>query len=351
MPKRSASRITITVAFGTSTPTSMTVVATSTSSSPARNALHRRSFSADDIRPCSSPSRSPASSPAASRSYVSSAEATSSFSLSSISGHTTYACRPAATSSRTARPRLRLEQRPGRPAGDDRRAPRRQLVEHADVEVAVDGHRRRARDRRRRHHEHVGHRRRRPCPAARPAARRRSGAARRRRPRRGCGTPRPPGSGRGCRSRGRPSPSASPASTRLRSAPVTRLVSSSTRSGRSPNRLPGVGHLEPGEQSPDAGGVLLGEHLGRRHQRPLVAALHGGQQRRHGDHRLARADVALQQPVHRVRRGEVGVDLGDHPPLGGRQREAARRRGTVAPARRRPRGGSRRRRAPSPACA
>ena len=42
MPKRSASRITITVAFGTSTPTSMTVVATSTSSSPARNAVHRR---------------------------------------------------------------------------------------------------------------------------------------------------------------------------------------------------------------------------------------------------------------------------------------------------------------------
>ena len=37
-------------------------------------------------------------------------------------------------------------------------------------------------------------------------------------------------------------PSASPASTSRRSPPVTRLVSSSTRSGRSPNRLPGVGH-------------------------------------------------------------------------------------------------------------
>ena len=114
-------------------------------------------------------------------------------------------------------------------------------------------------------------------------------------------------------------------STRLRSAPVTRLVSSSTRSGRSANRLsPRVGTAQPVEQPADAGGVLLGEHLGRRHQRALVAALHGGQQRRDGDDRLARADVALQQPVHRVRRGEVGVDLADHPPLGGRQREAQR---------------------------
>ena len=41
----------------------------------------------------------------------------------------------------------------------------------------------------------------------------------------------------------------------------------------------GVGTSSPAEQPPDAGGVLLGEHLGRRHQRALVAALHGGQQR------------------------------------------------------------------------
>ena len=42
MPKRSASRITITVAFGTSTPTSMTVVATSTSSVAGAEGGHRR---------------------------------------------------------------------------------------------------------------------------------------------------------------------------------------------------------------------------------------------------------------------------------------------------------------------
>ena len=40
MPKRSASRITITVALGTSTPTSITVVATSTSSCAGAEPLH-----------------------------------------------------------------------------------------------------------------------------------------------------------------------------------------------------------------------------------------------------------------------------------------------------------------------
>ena len=59
MPNRSASRITITVALGTSTPTSITVVATSTSSSPARKRSIVASFSADGIRPWSSPSRRP----------------------------------------------------------------------------------------------------------------------------------------------------------------------------------------------------------------------------------------------------------------------------------------------------
>ena len=63
MPNRSASITTITVALGTSTPTSMTVVHTSTSTSPARNAAITASFSSADSRPCISPSRSPASGP------------------------------------------------------------------------------------------------------------------------------------------------------------------------------------------------------------------------------------------------------------------------------------------------
>ncbi len=63
----------------------------------------------------------------------------------------------------------------------------------------------------------------------------------------------------------------------------------------------GIGHQQAADQLPHAGGVLLGEHLGRRHQGTLVPALHGGEQHRHGHDRLARPDVALQQTVHRVR--------------------------------------------------
>ena len=66
-----------------------------------------------------------------------------------------------------------------------------------------------------------------------------------------------------------------------------------------------IGHLEVAEQGPHAGGVLFGEHLGRRHQRTLMTALHRGEQHRHGDDRLAGADVALQQAVHRMRRRQV----------------------------------------------
>ena len=48
---RSAFSTTINVAFGTSTPTSMTVVATSKSSSAALNARMTTSFSAPFMRP------------------------------------------------------------------------------------------------------------------------------------------------------------------------------------------------------------------------------------------------------------------------------------------------------------
>ena len=57
--------------------------------------------------------------------------------------------------------------------------------------------------------------------------------------------------------------------------------------------------------------VLLGERLGRRHQRALPPGLDRAQERVERDDRLARADVALEQPLHRRRPGEVGVDLGD----------------------------------------
>ena len=93
--------------------------------------------------------------------------------------------------------------------------------------------------------------------------------------------------------------------------------------------------------------VLLGEHLGRRHERALVAALHRGEQRGERDDRLARADLALQQPVHRRRAPRGRGDLGDRARLvaGEREREPAWKRGHER--RRRRRAGSRSRRRPS----
>ena len=71
--------------------------------------------------------------------------------------------------------------------------------------------------------------------------------------------------------------------------------------------------------------VLLGERLRRRHQRPLAPGLDRAQERVQRDDRLPGADVALEQPLHRRRAREVGVDLGDRALLVGRERERERR--------------------------
>ena len=71
--------------------------------------------------------------------------------------------------------------------------------------------------------------------------------------------------------------------------------------------------------------VLLGQDFGGRHQGALPAAVDGqrGGQRRH--HRLARADVALQQAVHRLRPIHVVRDLVHHAPLRAGERKRQRR--------------------------
>ncbi len=72
-------------------------------------------------------------------------------------------------------------------------------------------------------------------------------------------------------------------------------------------------HAEPRrlEQPADVDVVLLGEDLGRRHERDLEAVLHRDERGHQRDDGLARADVPLQQPVHRVRPLHVADDLGD----------------------------------------
>ena len=57
--------------------------------------------------------------------------------------------------------------------------------------------------------------------------------------------------------------------------------------------------------------VLLGQGLGRCHQRGLAAALGGPEHRVQADAGLARAHLAHQKPLHRGLASEVGVHVGD----------------------------------------
>ncbi len=84
---RSALSITMSVAFGTSTPTSITVVAISSWVLPALKACIAWSFVRGAMRPCTSPTCTPGSA-AASAEAVSSAACARSSSDSSISGQT-----------------------------------------------------------------------------------------------------------------------------------------------------------------------------------------------------------------------------------------------------------------------
>ena len=86
-----------------------------------------------------------------------------------------------------------------------------------------------------------------------------------------------------------------------------------------------AGDPELAAQLLDGEEVLLGERLGRRHQRPLVAALDRAKQRIERDRGLPGADVPLEQPLHRRRAGEVAVDVRDRPLLVLGQHERQRR--------------------------
>ncbi len=100
---------------------------------------------------------------------------------------------------------------------------------------------------------------------------------------------------------------------------------------------------DPVEQALGRREVLEREHLRRCEECGLSSRLQctkaGGQ----GDGRLAGADIALQQPLHRHVAPEIRVDLGDRPTLGQRQLERQVRPVLGAqPAGRRKRAGGRR---------
>ena len=78
-------------------------------------------------------------------------------------------------------------------------------------------------------------------------------------------------------------------------------------------------HAALGQHLAQRAEMLAGEDLGRRHQRRLISVSHGQQHRVDGHHRLAAADVAVQEAVHRGRAIHVGGDLANRLILPGGQ--------------------------------
>ena len=68
--------------------------------------------------------------------------------------------------------------------------------------------------------------------------------------------------------------------------------------------------------------VLLRQHFGGRHDRSLLAGFHRTQHRQQRHDRLARADIALQQPQHASVGSQVAIDLRERLMLGRGQRVA-----------------------------
>jgi hypothetical protein len=78
---------------------------------------------------------------------------------------------------------------------------------------------------------------------------------------------------------------------------------------------------ERAEHGGDRAVVLSGQHLGRGQQNRLSAGVDGLQHRTEGDNGLARANLPLQQPVHRARAGELGGQGLTHRALPSGERE------------------------------
>ena len=279
-PKRSASWTIMIVAFGTSTPTSITVVATSTSSSRALKRAISSRRSAGFSRPCMQPTRKPFSSPA--RSALGLLLGRAGRGRRRLLDQRADDVRLPALREVRSQARVRLGAAlVGHPGRHDRLAARRRLRDLAHGEVAVDRERERARDRRRGHVEHV---------RGAPLRQRRAlldaeavllvddgdGEV--------AELERPSGSAHACRRRRRPAP------------PIFDF----DRAGHER-----AADAELGADALDRQEVLLGERLGRRHQRALAPDLDRPQERVERDDRLAGAHVALEQPLHRRRPREV----------------------------------------------
>ena len=76
--------------------------------------------------------------------------------------------------------------------------------------------------------------------------------------------------------------------------------------------------FQPGSQ---VAVVLFRQQFGGGHQRRLGTVFHRPQRGGGGHHGLAGADIALQQPQHGPRLGQVGGDFRQHPLLGDGKRK------------------------------
>ena len=148
------------VASGTSTPTSITVVATRMPGAPSAKAAMAASFSAPFIRPCTSPTLSPKPL-AGGIAFLGGGEVDG---LALLDQRTDPIDARAVASARPSRVDHLVEPIERQRAGVDRLAARRLLVETGDIHVAVGGQHQRARNRRRGHDQQVGARR--PCDSA-----------------------------------------------------------------------------------------------------------------------------------------------------------------------------------------
>jgi thiol-disulfide isomerase/thioredoxin len=100
---------------------------------------------------------------------------------------------------------------------------------------------------------------------------------------------------------------------RLRLIPLQQRGLRRVSRGSSGTRDPAPSN--PGQHRLHAEQVLTGQHLGGRHDRGLMPGLHRNHARLQGDGRLPRADIPLQQPVHRTRSRHVVADLRDRAAL------------------------------------
>ena len=175
------------------------------------------------------------------------------------------------------------------------RAPRRHFVDHRHVEIGVKAHRQRARDRRGAHHELMRVTdallaQREPLRDAKAVLLVDDGEPQRRQRHlvleQGVGADR-----------------------ELRFAAFDRRLGLLLRFRRKTARQPGDLHRQAVEPRSELAIVLLGEDFGRGHERHLATRLDRLQRRQRRDHRLAAADVALQEPLHRLGLGEIAPDF------------------------------------------